>query len=147
MIKNKRNSGLDAYLSLEASLVIPFVLLLIFTLVMLALFSYGRAGLNADAYLLLFRESVRKDDADIAADIGNGYAGQAAERYPGLSKPEFRVSGNDRKLVLDAAADSAGYGFSVKQTAYRYDPAGDVRRYRRLLHIGRKIKSRVSGDG
>ena len=89
MIKKMQNGSLDAYLSLEASLVIPFVLLLIFTLVMTALFSYGRAGLNADAYLLLFRESVRKNDVDVAADIRSGYAGQAAERFPGLSQPEF----------------------------------------------------------
>ncbi len=147
MIKKMQNGSLDAYLSLEASLVIPFVLLLIFTLVMTALFSYGRAGLNADAYLLLFRESVRKNDVDAAADIRSGYAGQAAERFPGLSQPEFSVSENGRKLVLDAEAESAGYGFSVKQTAYRYDPAGDVRKYRRLLHIARKIGSKVSGDG
>lgn len=143
----KRRRYLDAYLTVEASMVLPVVLLLIFSLVMLSLYVYGRAGLEADSYLLLFRESVKKNGAEAQSGIVSAYPAQAAGRFPALQVPSFTVSEKGRQMVLEAQTDSAGRSIRIRETAYRYDPPGDVRTYRRLLHIARSVKEKLDGSG
>ena len=136
-----------AYLTVEASMVLPLVLLLIFGLVMLSLYVYGRAGLEADSYLLLFRESVKKNGTEARANICSAYPAQAAGRFPALQTPSFTVSEQGRQLILEADTDSAGRSIRIRETAYRYDPPGDIRTYRRLLFIARSVKEKLGGDG
>ena len=128
-------------------MVLPVVLLLIFGLVMSSLYVYGRAGLEADAYLLLFRESVKKNGTEAAASIRSAYPAQAAGRFPALQTPSFKVSDTGGRLILEADTDSAGRSIRIRETAYRYDPPGDIRRYRRVLHIVRSVKEKLDGGG
>ena len=134
-----------AYMSLEASMVLPLVLFLILEFVLVSLFMYGREGLEADSYLLLFRESIRKDRKDALAGITGGYEAQAAGKYPSLETPSFSVSGGE-KMTLQVRARSAGRAFSLTETAWKYDPPASIRTFRRVREVADKIKERFNSE-
>ena len=56
---------MNGYMTVEASLIIPMILCIFVILIYAAFFLYDRCCFNQDAYILCFRESIRKDEETV----------------------------------------------------------------------------------
>lgn len=110
-MKNRKRDGslsnsppgdaiLKGYMTIEASLIIPFVLCIFVFLIFAAFFLYNKCILNQDAYIKCFRAGVltywEKDYCEISyTDLARRNAGKAQEYIEGIHDftkyPFFRL--------------------------------------------------------
>ncbi|MBP3737274.1 MAG: hypothetical protein J6I56_09680 [Lachnospiraceae bacterium] len=132
-------SGQKAYMTVEASFVIPFVLFLFAGLIRLAFFQYDRCAYDQDAYIACFRESLRKEDGAGAAELGKRAQEQFGGKYLMAGTPSMTATEQGRWLILDGRGSAAGWGTLFSARAKRIDPPAGIRRYRRLGYIANRI--------
>ena len=112
--KQVTGSWRSAYFTLEASLVVPMVLCIIVMIIHLSYYTYQKAILAQDTYLLGFRAAVlgRQQEMDGTQYIPSNAAEQFGNRYIGSPIPEVEVNDNGRtiKVQAETEADHAALG-------------------------------------
>ena len=144
-MQNKKMRETDAYFTVEAALVIPIVLGIFVMILYLSFYLYDRCLLSQDCYVLSYRQSIEKGDAD--------RSGQAAatERFGQklfmLSRLETASSrGSTISVKANAAMEPPLLGLDffneqrywilgVREKARKTDPPKDYRRVRRILYL------------
>lgn len=145
---NKRKDptrAADGYFTVEASLVIPVVLCVILMLMYLSFYLYDRCILAQDCYVLSYRQSIEKGDADRA---GEGAAreqfGQKLFMLHGLETGcsaggTIRVHASAAMetpvFLPDFLRGQRKWSLAAGEKARKTDPPKDYRRVRRLLHL------------
>ncbi len=151
----------NAYMTVEASFLLPMVLCVIVVLIYTSFFLYDRCLLGQDAYILCMRESYRKDE-DLHRGPDAGQVQANAERQMGskyFAVTEFcGCASADGKIVRYTGSASTlpqvfgeyflmpkgiwniQFGMSAKQS----DPPLAIRSYRRKKAILQGVLSAVS---
>lgn len=132
------------YLTVEASLIIPIVVLLIALILNLAFFLYSRCILSQDAYILAFRGSIRKQESgeEIRRYIEESFKNHFGRRYFGISDLEKNIETNTRKVTVRINAGTAmKWSLEAAGEAERIDPAIYIRKIRLIKKAGEKLKN------
>lgn len=142
------SGGPDAYFTVEAALVIPIALSILVMIIYMSFYLYDRCVMAQDCYVLSYRQSIEKGNAD--------RAGQEKIREQ-LGGKLFMLSGMDAgssaggtiRVKTEAAMDPPLFGLpvfeeenhwkiAVERKARKTDPPRDYRRVRRLLYLASK---------
>ena len=143
--RNDPARAADGYFTVEASLVIPVVLCVILMLMYLSFYLYDRCILAQDCYVLSYRQSIEKGDADRAGEgaareqfgqklfmlhkLETGYSGGGAIRVHASAAMEAPV------FLPDFLRGQRKWSLAAEEKARKTDPPKDYRRVRRLLNI------------
>lgn len=138
-------NGAEAYFTVEAALVVPIVLCIFVMIIYLSFYLYDRCVMSQDCYVLSYRQSIEKGDADRA---GQGAAGeQFGQKLFMLSSMQTAVSnGGTISVKTDAAMEPPLFGLDffeeeghwslgVQEKARKTDPPKEFRRVRRILNL------------
>ena len=149
------------YFTLEASLVVPMALCIIVLLIHLSYYTYQKAILTQDLYLLGFRASVlgRQQEVDADTYIRANAADQFGNRYIGSPEPEIDAQDNDRfvKCHAETEADHAAmqwhflmpasdWGVRSNSKADVIHRGAHIRRIDRLVDLGKIALNHVNGQ-
>lgn len=122
---------------------VPIALFIIVFLIHLSYFTYERAILTQDTYLLAFRASVygRQQETSADAYIGNTSAAQFDRKYLGSPLPEVTVeeSGNSIRVHAQQEADHTAMAWyeMMPEGAWIYQANAKVKAIHRGKHIRR----------
>ena len=143
-----------AYMTLEASLIMPMVICVIAMTIWGTFYMYDRAILSQDCYILAFRSSVKADAKRKVAPaeyVAAKAPEQAGGRYFGAQKPSFSAatSGKEVRVKGTTVINNSAMGSyflkiksgwnleAVLKAKIRNDPK-HIRRVKRLKDIGDK---------
>ena len=138
----------NAYFTVEAALVVPIALGILVMIIYMSFYLYDRCVMAQDCYVLSYRQSIEKGNAD--------RAGQEKIREQ-LGGKLFMLSGMDAgssaggtiRVKTEASLDPPLFGLpvfeeenhwkiAVERRARKTDPPRDYRRVRRLLYLASK---------
>lgn len=139
----------NAYFTVEAALVVPTALGILVMIIYMSFYLYDRCVMAQDCYVLSYRQSIEKGNAD--------RAGQEKIREQ-LGGKLFMLSGMDAessaggtvRVKTEASLDPPLFGLpvfeeenhwkiAVERRARKTDPPRDYRRVRRLLYLASKV--------
>ena len=130
-------------MTVEASLIIPFVIVLFVLIIYLLFFQYDRCLLTQDSYLTAFSESVVKSKEIRGYHLNNakyfmlGTIGSRTEE----EGPMVVVTAN-AAVVPEVFAEhellQGLWQIGSRAQARRMDPPADVRRFRRIRYLLKK---------
>ncbi|WP_035765692.1 hypothetical protein [Butyrivibrio sp. NC2002] len=142
---------IPAYMSVEASFVVPTAILIIAFIIYLAFFMYARCILSQDLYLIGFRASAYYEDqgynsaADYAEDRKTA---QFKNKYFGSSIPETKVTTKGRDIFIEGKITTGHralgsyfkkledkWEFTQKARIRDTDPREKLRKLKRLKDI------------
>lgn len=135
----------DAYFTVEAALIIPVVLCVFVMIIYLSFYLYDRCVMSQGCYVLSYRQSIEKGDADRAGQ--SAAAAWIGQKLFMLSRMETASSRGTRISVkvnaamapplfgLDFFNENRYWILSVQEKARKTDPPKDYRRVRRILHL------------
>ena len=141
MERYRRVTG--AYMTVEASFIIPLVLLLFAGLIRLAFFQYDRCAYDQDAYIACFRESLRKEEGAGASNLAHRAEEQFGGKYLMAAAPALQAAEQGRWLILSGSGEAAGWKTAFDARAKRIDPPAGIRRYRRLGYLANRVMDAV----
>ena len=149
-----RGKSLDAYMSVEAAIVMPMVLCLFVMLIYTAFYLYDRCVFQQDAYILCFRESSRREEGAPKVDpdrIRQEETRQFGGKYFAVRSLELSAKAEGKKAVYQGSAlvlptSFGGYFLMPKSiwtvtfqgSARKTDPPWAIRSYRRKSYILKK---------
>ena len=129
-------------MTVEASLIVPFVLGLLLMLVSLSFLLYDRAAAVQECYVRAYRESIRKTEAAPGADSVRDWGSYFALESLGFSEEKGKevkstAAGTVNVPVRFDALFEGGdpFRFTVTMKARVTDPPQAFRRYRRTLAV------------
>ena len=144
--------GIDGYMTVEASFIIPMVLCVIVIMIYTAFYLYDRCLFHQDAYLLCYRESICKEKEAPQNKIAADRAKTFGNKYFALSSVETaaKVEGHTIALTGTGKVRPAVFGqyFLMPKSIWTIrfagaadvtDPPLKIRRFRRLLYIGGEV--------
>ena len=145
---------LDAYLTVEACVLIPLTFFLVIFIMHVTFYFYGRCLLYQDAYLLALRGSVIGESENIEAVINTESASLFGHRYFGNYIPSFELELNKSRLTLhlknktlrsayDLAADS-DWEYEASASSDYKNVIGHIRKLNRIYDF---IKAASSALG
>lgn len=147
--KGKKKPETDGYFTVEAALVMPVVLSIIVMILYLSFYLYDRCIMAQDLYLLSYRQSIEKGNADRA---GTGAVrAQLGGRVFMLSGLETETAaGGTVRLKGNAVMEAPVFGLAlfdrqrrwhlcVEEKAKKTDPPKEYRRVRRLLYLASRV--------
>lgn len=151
MRKRQTNSACAAYMTVEASLLIPMVLCVIVIALYVAFFLYDRCVLYQDAYILCLHESYQKDEGEPAVDTSRMEEEAqelATNRYFALDSLEASADADGLWSIYEGTADMAPAAFgeyflmpqdiwtmSFSAKSRKTDPAWSIRSWRRKSQL------------
>lgn len=152
-IRGKRKEKwMDAYFTVEASFIIPMVLVIFVLILYLGFFLYDRCLFSQDAYLLCFRGSILKEEEEIEEKVASMRAEQFGRKYFALDSQESEVSEDGKWIVMEGEASLAPAVFgraalmpegvwriSYRGKARKTDPVYQFRRYRRIRYLAQQV--------
>lgn len=133
--RQSRDGHLNGYFTVEASLIIPTVILLIAFLFYLTFFLYNRCVLSQDAYVLAFRGSIRcgyRTDS-VKRYMEEQMLRQSKAKYIGLGRLERETNvsaGEVTATVRGGMRVPRQWRFTVEKKAQRICPVEKIRRFR-----------------
>ncbi len=149
-----RPESLDAYMTVEAAFVMPMVLCLFVMLIYTAFYLYDRCVFRQDAYILCFRESIRREQGAPKVNpdrIRQEETGQFGGKYFAVRSFESSVQAEGKKAVYQGKArvlptSFGGYFLMPKSiwtinfqgSARKTDPPWAIRSYRRKSYLLKK---------
>ncbi len=149
-----RKRSLDAYMTIEAAFVMPMVLCLFVMLIYTAFYLYDRCVFLQDAYILCFRESIRREEGAPKTDsdrIRQAETRQFGGKYFAVRSLESSVWAEGKKILYQGTArvlpsSFGGYFLMPKSiwtltfqgSARKTDPPWAIRSYRRKSYILKK---------
>lgn len=147
----ERDLQKDAYFTVEAAMVIPVVFCILVMTMYLSFYLYNRCVLAQDCYVLSYRQSIEKGNAD---RVGSEAArAQFGGKLFMLSRFEtssagggtIRVRGNaDMTPPLFGLAlfeTEKNWTLGTEEKAKKTDPVKDYRRVRRILSLAAKVSA------
>ncbi len=144
-----------AYMTVEASLLMPMVLCLFVILIYVSFYLYDRCVFQQDAYILCLRESIQKDEGAPSVDakrLQSGAASQFGNKYFAVSSLKTDAYAEGNCCVFEGTArilpTSFGSYFLMPKDIWsanfhaekrKTDPAWSIRSLRRKSHILKSI--------
>ena len=146
----------DAYCTVEAALVIPIVLGILVMIIYLSFYLYDRCVMAQDCYVLSYRQSIEKGNADRAGqekireqlagklfmlsgmDAGSSAGGTIRVKTEGQMDPPL--------FGLPVFEEENHWKIAVERKARKTDPPRDYRRVRRLLCLASKVMPGEAAD-
>lgn len=146
-MKGKQEAKREAYLTVEAAMLIPMVLCLYVMLIYTAFYLYDRCLFRQDASLLCFRESIRREEGAPAVNpeqIRQNEKRQFGTKYFAVSRIQTQATKDGKKAVYQGSASVlptsfGGYFMMPKKiwtltfqaSARKTDPPWSIRSFRR----------------
>jgi hypothetical protein len=141
-----------AYMTIEASFIVPAVLCIFLIVIYCCFYQYDRSCFDMDAYILCLRESHRKDAslwrAPQASKVKEASGEMFGNKYFLISNLDIRAKTKGREISCCGSADVRPEGFRgfylmpediwtlrYAGHATQTDPALRLRRFRRLLYL------------
>ena len=143
----------DAYMTLEASFIFTYVLILLVAIIYLAFFLYDRCLFAQDSYILCFRESYVKDEnTDLSEELKSLAARQFGTKYFMLDRESSEASADKNKVVFSGSAEltpelfastgimpSGIWSMKFSSSARKSDPPYSIRHYLRVRYLAGKV--------
>lgn len=163
MKEHPRRTGSGAYMTVEASLIMPMVLCIYVVLIYAGYYLYNRCVATQDAYVLCFRESIYKDEDLWDYPDGNVVrseeADQVGDKYIAVKSTSSEVSTDGAIIRYSGEGNVAPplfggssimpqgiwtyrFGMSARHT----DPPLNIRKARRTYASLHGIYEIVAGD-
>ena len=136
--------GLGGYFTTEAAMIIPLILILYCIIIYLCFYQYDKCLLSQDSYLVCLEISSRKENPD------SGRADLNTAKLFMLRTFNRNIHVEGRRTSIQGSAEVGPAVFTAHSLmpenwrmtfsarAQRYDPAEDVRLYRRIRWILKK---------
>lgn len=125
-MREKKKKGLPAYLTVEASFLVPMAFFLLVFIIHMSFYLYGRCILTQDTYLLAFRASILKEGEDRAGYVSETAPAQFKERYFGNTAPEVSASTTEKAVYVKAETSALRKAFDLADTA-AWDTQGSTK--------------------
>ncbi len=145
----KRETG--AYFTVEASFLIPMVLVIFVLLIYLSFYLYDRCLIAQDAYILCFRSSILKEESDKPQAVLAGKQRQYGSKYFAVKNSTSNATKNGKWIEMSGAIEIAPPVFQrhflmpadrwqihYQAKAMETDPVKGFRRFRRIQAIWKK---------
>lgn len=156
-----RHYGMEGYMTVEASLILPMVLCIYTVLIYTGYFLYNRCIATQDAYVLCYRESIHKDDSlwsyPDGSVVRDEEADQVGSKYLAIKSRNTEVS-TERSIIKYSGEGTVTpplfggsvimpqniwtfrYGMSARHT----DPPLNMRKARRVYDLTNMLHSAMS---
>lgn len=135
----KRAKG---YLTVEASMLVPLVVLLIALLLYLSFFLYNRCILTQDAYILAFRGSIQKEEREVQKYIEECSKVQFSKKYAGMKNIEKNIAVSNKKITVKISGVTSNNWLIEKEAeAERINPAKVIRKIRLIKKAANKMEN------
>ena len=148
----QRNKALKGYMSLEASFIMPWVIFLFAFLFYSSFYLYDKCVLFQDAYVLVLRGSVQKEETEVLEYVNEHMSAQFGSKYFGVgrvegkaekSKQEIKVIGRcSVKIPFDnflTLSKESGWQIFTQTTAQTINPTKVIRKCRIAENIIEKV--------
>lgn len=146
----KRRKEWQAYMTLEATLIMGWVIFLMVFFIYLTFYSYDRCVMFQDAYGFAFRVSIKPLDAERKAQYGNRkIREQFGKKYFGVSGVNTSISVNDDKVTVKAQCQvvhpfsgnmptlpKSGWNHICEVHAEIQNPTEMLRNFKKLQKLG-----------
>lgn len=145
---------IKGYMTVEAAFVMPMVLCVFVILIYTSFYLYDRCVFKQDAFVLCFRESIRKEEGAPRVDpsyMQQGEARQFENKYFAVNDLETSAKAMGKKAVFQGSArvlpTSFGSYFLMPKSIWRLtfygsarktDPPWSIRSYRRKTYVVKK---------
>lgn len=145
---------IKGYMTVEAAFVMPMVLCVFVMLIYTSFYLYDRCVFKQDAFILCFRESIRKEEGAPRVDpsyMQQGEARQFENKYFAVNNLETSAKAMGKKAVFQGSArvlpTSFGSYFLMPKSIWRLtfygsarktDPPWSIRSYRRKTYVVKK---------
>ena len=155
-IPGKSENRAAAYFTIEASLIIPWMIIIFVLFIYLAFYQYDRVILSQDAYIGCLKESREKENyADGISFLAatDGFSLNRA-RYFMLEYLNENVGASGSSVTFSGGAGilpevftesewiaERNWGFSFQTRSRKLDAPFGIRRYRRLKYVAEKAVS------
>lgn len=154
--KDDREEVWPAYMTVEASFLVSFTVILFVVVIYMAFYQYDRCVLAQDLYLLCFRESLLREEENRTAgqeelarrQFGKKYfmtdrIGAEMETENDLIRYSAEASFQNRVFRGSALMPGENWKLCASSSARKTDPPFHIRRFRRVRALLRK----ASGAG
>ena len=121
--KDDRKEAWPAYMTVEASFLVSFTVILFAVVIYLAFYQYDRCVLAQDLYLLCFRESLLREEEN---------------RTAGQVRCSAEASFQNRVFRGSALMPGENWKLCASSSARKTDPPFHIRRFRRVRALLRK---------
>jgi len=151
---------IGAYFTVEASCILPMVLMIFVIIIYLAFYLYDRCLFAQDSYILCYRESYVKDGGDRTEELRARAFRQFGTKYFALRGHSFQTAEEKNGITMQGSAFLIPHAFSgslpmperiwnipYSAEAKYTDPPFDIRRYRRIRYIAARLIKAASGSG
>ncbi|WP_026495379.1 hypothetical protein [Butyrivibrio sp. WCD3002] len=153
-----KEKKLPAYMTVEASFIVPAATFIMAFIIYLAFWFYGRCLLSQDVYILGFRAELLSKGQGYSSEtdyVRDKAASKTGARYFGADKPVISASKSGDRLVTEGSFSTktnaiSGYfkalpstfKGSARASVRLRDPAGKLRKYKRSLDVAKKVASK-----
>jgi hypothetical protein len=158
--KQQLNWKIGAYFTVEASYILPMVLMIFIIIIYLAFYLYDRCLFAQDSYILCYRESYVKNGGDRPEELRSRASRQFGTKYFALRGHSFQTAEENNGIIMQGSAFLIPRAFSgsllipertwniqYSAGAKYTDPPLDIRRYRRIRYIAARLIKAVSESG
>lgn len=156
--KRHHDQEIAAYFTVEASYIMPIVLMIFIIIIYLAFYLYDRCLFAQDSYILCYRESYVKNVRNRPEELRSRASRQFGTKYFALRGQSFQTAEEKNSITMQGSAFLIPSAFSgslpmpERTCSIRYstgakytDPPLDIRRYRRIRYIARRL-IQAAGD-
>ena len=142
---------LKGYFTVEASMIVPLVIVLIAFILYLTFYLYDRCIVTQDAYILAFRGTLccGEDSTEIEQLVRSQSVGQYGSKYIGTNPLESRIRVDSKKVEVEVTGrmTAVNGGFFAKKEAERICPVECIRKVRLAQKIQTGIKEIENRNG
>lgn len=151
LFNSKKRRALKGYMTLEASLIMPWVVFLFIFLIYMSFYLYDKCVLFQDSYSLCLRGSVQKEDDGAVKYVNAHMAEKFGSKYFGVGKvigsvkqsgKEIRVEGEcNVKIPFDnflTFSREKGWHIKTEASAQIINPTDIIRKCRMAENLIKK---------
>lgn len=158
--KREKEKWTEAYFTVEATLIIPMVLVIFVLLIYLSFYLYDRCLIAQDAYILCFRSSILKEEPDKAQAVLAGKQRQYGSKYFAIKNNTSSAAENGKWIEMSGEMKifpsvfqnhflmpSKQWQINFKAKAKETDPVKGFRRFSRLQELWQKATQGGKSEG
>lgn len=140
----------EAYFTVEASMIMPLVIVLIGMFFYLTFFLYNRCAISQDAYILAFRGSLYcgKEEGEVKQEVMADGFEKLKKKYINASYISCETDVNKRTVTVETKGCLAatGWDFGAKWQAQRICPVDCIRKVRLAQKIKEDLENKLDMD-
>lgn len=130
----------NGYFTVEASMIVPIIILLIAALFYLTFFLYNRCVLSQDAYILAFYGSTwcGMETDEVKGRVEERLKRQSEGKYVGLYRLKRDVTVSSEDVTVSVQGDMRvpqHWKFTLEKKAQRICPVEKIRRFRLIKRV------------